>query len=53
MYDNKKSDMKKDDRDYARLRKLLAVIFYLCDNAGFHIEERIVIRDKRTGKVWR
>lgn len=35
------------------LKKLLATIFYLCDLAGFHIEERIVIRDKKTNKIWR
>ena len=31
-----------------RLNKLLAAIF-----ADFHVEERIVVKDKRTGKVWR
>lgn len=36
-----------------RLKKLLAEIFRLCDIAGFHVEERIVLRDKKTGKVWR
>lgn len=36
-----------------RYKKLLSTIFYICDLAGFHIEERIVIRDKKTGKVWR
>ena len=36
-----------------RLNKLLAAIFASCDAADFHIEERIVVKDKRTGKVWR
>lgn len=36
-----------------RLNKLLAAIFAICDAADFHIEERIVVKDKRTGKVWR
>ncbi len=36
-----------------RLKKLLAEIFQLCDKAGFHLEERIVLRDKKTGKIWR
>ena len=36
-----------------RLKKLLAEIFQLCDKAGFHVEERIVLRDKKTGKIWR
>lgn len=36
-----------------RFKRLMATIFYICENAGFHIEERIVIRDKRTGRIWR
>ena len=36
-----------------RYKKLLSTIFYICDLAGFHIEGRLVIKDKKTGKVWR
>ena len=36
-----------------RFKKLLNTIFYICDLAGFHIENRLEIRDKKTGKVWR
>lgn len=36
-----------------RFKKLLSTIFYICDLAGFHIEGRLEIRDKKTGKVWR
>lgn len=36
-----------------RYKKLLSTIFYICDLAGFHIENRLEIRDKKTGKVWR
>lgn len=36
-----------------RFKKLLDTIFNLCDLAGFHIEGRIVIKSKRTGKIWR
>jgi hypothetical protein len=36
-----------------RFKKLLNTIFSICELSGFHIEERIVIRDKKTGKVWR
>ena len=39
--------------DAARFKRLLATIFYICDLAGFHLEERLVLRDKKTGKVWR
>lgn len=36
-----------------RFKKLLSTIFYICDLAGFHIEGRLVVKDKKTGKVWR
>ena len=36
-----------------RLKKLLAEIFRLCDKSGFHLECRIVLKDKKTGKIWR
>ncbi len=37
----------------ARYRKLLATIFSICELAGFHLEDRIVLKDTKTGKVWR
>ena len=39
--------------DEKRFRKLLARIFRLCEIYGFHLEGRIVVRDKKTGKIWR
>lgn len=42
-----------EERAEARVKKLLTTIFYLCDLAGFHIEERLVLKDKKTGKIWR
>ncbi|MDO5540832.1 MAG: hypothetical protein Q4F83_12320 [Eubacteriales bacterium] len=45
--------LKDIDRDDDRFHKLLDTIFALCELSGFHIEERIVIKDKRTGKIWR
>ena len=36
-----------------RFKTLLALIFRLCERYGFHLEERIVLKDKKTGKVWR
>lgn len=36
-----------------RFKRLLAQIFRLCDLYGFHLEERIVLKDKKTGRVWR
>lgn len=48
--------IKAADRDAdaeARFRKLLGTLFYICDLAGFHIEGRLEIKDKKTGKIWR
>lgn len=39
--------------DNERFHKLLHTIFDMCELAGFHLEERIVLRDEQTGKVWR
>ena len=46
----KKSD---EDAEYERFHKLLGCIFRICEIAGFQIEEHLVIRDKRTGKLWK
>lgn len=45
--------IKNVDRDVDRLQKLLAAIFAVCEAADFHVEERIILKDKRNGKVWR
>ena len=44
-----------DDRNKERARffRLLDTIFYICEMAGFEIEGRIVLKDKKTGKVWK
>lgn len=42
-----------NSRDEERFYKLLSTIFDICELSGFHIEERIVIKDMRTGKIWR
>lgn len=41
------------DADDERFHKLLNTIFTICELSGFHLEERIVLRDELTGKVWR
>ena len=43
----------KTDKERQRLTKLMETIFNICELAGFHVEERIVLKDKRTGRVWR
>lgn len=45
--------MRSADIDHERFQKLLDTIFSICELAGFHIEGRIVIKDKKTGKIWR
>lgn len=37
----------------SRFYKLLDVIFDVCDLAGFRLEGRIAVRDKKTGRIWR
>jgi len=45
--------IKNIDKENERFHKLLRTIFYICDIAGFEIEGRIVLVDKKTGRVWR
>lgn len=42
-----------NNEDSERFHKLLESIFTICELSDFHIEDRIVVKDKRTGKVWR
>lgn len=41
------------DREEERFFKLLYAIFDICELAGFRVEGRIVLVDKRSGRVWR
>lgn len=43
----------REEQSEERFKRLLATIFYITDLAGFHIEGRIVLKDKKTGKIWR
>ena len=36
-----------------RFHKLLDTILYIIKLAGFEVEGRIVLKDKKTGRVWR
>lgn len=36
-----------------RFHRLLHTLFYLCELADFEIEGRIILVDKRNGRVWR
>lgn len=37
----------------ANFQKLLDTIFTICELSGFHIEGRITIKLKNTGRIWR
>lgn len=43
----------REKREAARVTKLVHTLFYIINMAGFELGERIVLVDKRTGKVWR
>lgn len=44
---------KLENDELDRFNKLLAIIKGTCEIAGFKIENRIVLKDERTGKVWK
>lgn len=52
-YEAIKNVDRESKKSEARMKKLITVIFYICELAGFHIEGRLVLKDKKTGKVWR
>ncbi len=39
--------------EYERFHRLLHTLFHSCKLAGFKFEGRIVLVDKKTGRVWR
>lgn len=45
--------MKHIQEEKEHFDKLLHTIFAVCDLAGFRLEERVVLRDLKTGKVYR
>lgn len=48
---NIEKDIEKDGDE--RFHKLLDAIFTICELSWFHIEERIIVKDKKTGRIWR
>lgn len=42
-----------DEDDGARFYMLLDTIFNICELSGFHLEGRIEVKDKKTGRIWR
>lgn len=50
------SAIKKFDKDLngeRRFKAFLNIIFSICELTGFHLEDRFVVKDLRTGKIWR
>lgn len=43
----------KQTKDDVRFYKLLHTIFHVCEIAGFELQGRITLKDKKTGKVWK
>ena len=45
--------IKQAEMERERFRKVLGCIFRICELAGYSVEERIVLKDERTGRVWK
>ena len=43
--------IKRADADTARLNKAIDLMYEIAELCGFYVEERIVLRDKRTGRL--
>lgn len=46
------ADKEINHTDEIRFKKFLGTIFNLCELSGFHIENRLVVKDKKTGKIY-
>ena len=44
---------KEQKAEAARFEKLRNTIINICDLAGFRVEGKLTLRNKKTGKVWR
>lgn len=43
----------KETKEEKRFRSFIGCILRICELSGYHLEERIVVKDKATGKIWR
>lgn len=39
--------------EHERLHRMIDILHTVCELNDFHIMEHVVLKDKRTGKVWR
>ena len=44
---------REEKADEKRVRELLKQIFRDTEKAGFNLENRLILKDKKTGKIWR
>ena len=47
------NNVSKEEWNERRVKKVLATIYNVCELAGFRVESRIVLKDKKTGKEWK
>lgn len=45
--------LRESESEEERFRRLLKIMFRVCELLDFHLEGRIVVKDRRTGKVWK
>lgn len=45
--------LKNIDAEKERVTRLVKTIFYICDLAGFRVSERIILVNKKSGRVWK
>lgn len=43
----------KESKEEKKFRSFIGCILRICELSGYHLEERIVVKDKATGKIWR
>lgn len=43
----------KNNQSEIRFYKLLHTIFHICELAGFQLEGRVILKDKRTGIIYK
>lgn len=46
-------NMQRDEATEERIKKFMSTVNYIANLAGFHIENRIELKDKKTGRIWR
>lgn len=42
-----------DETEHEKFQRFLRDLFGLCDAYTYHLESRIVVRDKKNGRIWR